>query len=207
MLGDSVPTMRLLLSRGADPNLGSVNGQTPLMTAAARGNVEAMQSLIERGAEVNAKDGAGETALMAACTNGNARAVRLLIERGADVKATSKRNETALGFAATAGVQASVEMLLAAGADVNVRNFRGYSPLMFASSSDTVPAGIIRLLLDKGADATFTGDYDEPAGVLATKRGHTEAAGLLGAGSPPPTASAAVAFRPSTVVHRSIATR
>lgn len=205
MLGDSVPTIRLLLSRGADPNLGSVNGQTPLMTAAARGNVEAMQSLIERGAEVNAKDGAGETALMAACTNGNARAVRLLIERGADVKATSKRNETALGFAATAGVQASVEMLLAAGAEVNVRNFRGYSPLMFASSSDTVPAGIIRLLLDKGADATFTGDYDEPAGVLAAKRGHTEAAGLLGAGSPPPTASAAVAVPPVTVVHRSIA--
>jgi ankyrin repeat protein len=116
---------------------------------------------------------------MAACTSGNAGAVRLLIENGADVKVKSKRNETALGFAATSGVQATVELLLSKGADVNVRNFRGYSPLMFAASSDTMPAGIIRLLLDKGADVSFTGDYDEPASALAAKRGHTEAARLL----------------------------
>ncbi len=181
MLGDSVSTMRLLFARGADPNLASANGQTPLMMAAARGNVEGMQLLIERGAKVDARDGAGETALMFAGTGGNAGAVQLLIERGADVKVKSKRNETALGFAATSGVQASVELLLAKGAEVNVRNFRGYSPLMFAASSDAMPAGVIRLLLDKGADASFTGDYDEPASVLAAKRGHTEAARLLGA--------------------------
>ena len=204
MLGNSVPTMRLLLSRGADPNLASANGQTPLMLAAARGNVEGMQLLIESGADVNSKDGAGETALMAACTSGNVRAVQLLIEQGADVKVRSKRNETALGFAATAGVQASVEMLLAKGADVNVRNFRGYSPLMFAASSDAMPAGIIRLLLDKGADAGFTGDYDEPASALAAKRGHTEAARLLGAGSSSPTASATAMVTSVDVSHRSI---
>ncbi len=204
MLGNGVPTMRLLLSRGADANLASANGQTPLMMAAARGDVEGMQLLIENGADVNSKDGAGETALMAACTSGNARAVQLLIEQGADVKVRSKRNETALGFAATAGVQASVEMLLAKGADVNVRNFRGYSPLMFAASSDAMPAGIIRLLLDKGADASFTGDYDEPASALAAKRGHTEAARLLGAGSPSPTASATAMATSVNVSYRSI---
>src|SRR5262245_22178664 len=186
LLGDGVPTIRLLFAKGADPNLASANGQTPLMMGAARGNVEGMQLLIEKGAQVNAKDGAGETALMSACTSGNAVAVRLLIEKGADVKIKSKRNETALGFAATSGVQASVELLLAKGAEVNVRNFRGYSPLMFAASSDAMPAGIIKLLLDKGADASFTGDYDEPASALAAKRGHTEAARLLGAGSSSP---------------------
>jgi ankyrin repeat protein len=189
MLGNGAQTMRLLLARGADPNLASANGQTPLMMA-ARGNIEGIRLLIEKGAEVNARDGAGETALMFACTGGNASAVRLLIERGADVKVKSKRNETALGFAATSGVQASVELLLANGAEVNVRNFRGYSPLMFAASSDAMPAGIIRLLLGKSADASFTGDYDEPASALAAKRGHTEAARLLGDGDPSPTADA-----------------
>jgi FOG: Ankyrin repeat len=201
MLGNGVPTIRLLLTSGADPNLASANGQTPLMMAAQRGNIEGIQLLIEKGADVNSKDGAGETALMFACSSGNARAVQLLIERGADVKVSSKRNETALGFAATAGVQASVEMLLAKGAEVNVRNFRGYSPLMFAASSDAMPAGIIRLLLDKGADASFTGDYDEPASALAAKRGHTEAARLLGAGSPSPTASATAATAMDTSVN------
>lgn len=192
MLGNGAPTMRRLLTKGADPNLAAVNGQTPLMMAASRANVEEMRLLIEKGADVNAKDGAGETALMIASGADNARAVQLLIERGADVKIRSKRNETALGFAATAGVQASVELLLAKGAEVNVCNFRGYSPLMFAASSDAMPAGIIKLLLEKGADASFTGDYDEPASALAAKRGHTEAAGLLGAALPSPTPSATV---------------
>ncbi|HSE37694.1 MAG TPA: ankyrin repeat domain-containing protein, partial [Blastocatellia bacterium] len=204
MLGDGVPTMRLLFARGADPNLASANGQTPLMMAAARGNIEAMRLLIERGAQVNARDGAGETALMASCTSGNAGAVRLLIENGADVKVKSKRNETALGFAATSGVEASVELLLAKGAEVNIRNFRGYSPLMFAASSDTMPAGIIRLLLDKGADASFTGDYDEPASALAAKRGHTEAARLLGAEPPSPADNATTKVIPGDISDRPI---
>jgi ankyrin repeat protein/mono/diheme cytochrome c family protein len=203
MLGNGVPTLRLLLSKGADPNLAAVNGQTPLMMA-ARFNIEAVRLLIEKGADMNAKDGAGETALMSACVGGDARAVRLLIERGADVKVTSKRNETALGFAATAGAQTSVEMLLAKGADVNVRNFRGYSPLMFAASSDALPAGIIKSLLAKGADASFTGDYDEPASALAAKRGHTEAARLLGAVSPSPSATAMAPLTPVSVSYRSI---
>ena len=183
ILGNGIPTVRLLFARGVDPNLASANGQTPLMMAAARGNVEGIRLLIEKGANVNARDGAGETALMFAGTSGNSAAVRLLIENGADVKVRSKRNETALGFAATSGVQESVELLLAKGAEVNVRNIRGYSPLMFAASSDAMPAEIIRLLLDKGADRSFTGDYDEPASVLAAKRGHTEAARLLDAES------------------------
>ena len=180
MLGDGIPTMRLLLARGADPNLASANGQTPLMMAAVRGNIEGMQLLIEKGANVNARDGAGETALMFTGTSGNVDGVRFLIEKGADVKVKSKRNETALGFAATSGVQESVELLLAKGAEVNVRNIRGYSPLMLAASSDAMPAGIIKLLLEKGADASFTADYDESANDLAAKRGHTEAARLLG---------------------------
>jgi ankyrin repeat protein len=204
MLGDGVSTMQLLFARGADPNLASANGQTPLMMAAARGNVQAMQLLLEKGAEVNARDGAGETALMFAGTSGNADGVRFLIEKGADVKVKSKRNETALGFAATSGVQASVELLLAKGAEVNVRNIRGYSPLMFAASSDALPAGIIRLLLDKGADTSFTGDYDEPASVLAAKRGHTEAARLLGAEPPSPADNATTKVVPVNVRDRLI---
>lgn len=204
MLGNGLSTIRLLLSKGADPNIGAVNGQTPLMLVAARGDVAGMPLLIKQGAKVDTRNGAGETALMAACAGGNTRAVQLLIEQGADVKATSKRNETALGFAATSGVQATIELLLAEGAEVNVRNFRGYSPLMFAASSDAMPAGIIKLLLDKGANTGFTGDYDEPASALAAKRGHTEAARLLGAVSPSPSAGATATLTPVSVSHRSI---
>ena len=207
MLGNGVSTMRLLLAGGADPNLASANGQTPLMMAATRGDVDGVQLLIEKGADVNATNGPGQTALMLACASGDARAVQLLIARGADVRVRSKLNETALGYAATAGVQSNVELLLAKGADVNVRNSRGYSPLMFAASSDAMPAGIIRLLLAKGADASFTGDYDEPASALAAKRGDTEAARLLGVVSPPPSAPATATVRAAHVGFRSLPDR
>ena len=91
----------------------------------------------------------------------------------------SKRNETALGNAATAGVEETVKLLLDHGADVNVRNIRGFSPLMLAASSDTMPAGVVKLLLAKGRrDRAITGDYDETARDLAAKRGDTDAHSL-----------------------------
>ena len=192
MLGNGNEILRMLLDAGGDPRIATANGQTPLMAAAIRGNVDAMTLLIGKGADVNARSGTGETALMFAATNGSPAAVRLLLERGADLTARSKRNETALGNAATAGVDETVRMLLEGGADVNTRNVRGYSPLMLAASSDAVPADVVKRLLARGADTTFTGDYDETARDLAAKRGHTDVTRLLGgaaAGGPEPAVS------------------
>ena len=67
---------------------------------------------------------------------------------------------------------------------MNVRNVRGYSPLMLAASSDTMPAGVVKALLAKGADTTFDGDYGETARDLASKRGDTEVTRLLGGVAP-----------------------
>lgn len=181
LLGNAVPVMKLLLAKGADPNIAIANGRTPLMAAAGRGDVEGMTLLLDAKGLVDAKDGAGETALMLAAGDGNPQAVRLLLDRGADATARTKRNETALGNAGTAGNEEIVRLLLDRGADVNVRNIRGYSPLMLAASSDAVPAGAVTLLLAKGADVSFTGDYDERARELAAKRGSTDVARLLGA--------------------------
>ena len=61
-----------------------------------------------------------------------------------------------------------------------MQNIRGFSPLMLAASSDTLPAGVVKLLLAKGANPLYTGDYDETARDLASKRGDTEVARLLG---------------------------
>ena len=179
-LGNGTAIVRLLLANGADPNLALANGRTPLMAAAGRGDVETLGLLIDAKAGVDVKDGAGETALILAAGDGNPHAVRLLLERGADARARTKRNETALGNASTTGDTDTVRLLLDHGAEVNVRNIRGYSPLMLAASSDTIPAGAVKMLLAKGADARFTGDYDETAQQMAAKRGDTEVTRLLG---------------------------
>src|SRR4029077_17555772 len=105
--------------------------------------------------------------------------VRLLLEKGADPNFRTKRNESALADAATAGYEETVKLLLDRGAEVNVQDIRGYSPLLYAAGSDTMPAGIVKMLLAKGADTKAEGD-GETARMLAAKRGDSEVARLLG---------------------------
>src|SRR5262245_52994160 len=50
---------------------------------------------------------------------------------------------------------------------------------MYAAYSEKMPAGIVRMLLAKGADTKVTGE-DETPQTLAGKRGDNEAARLLG---------------------------
>ena len=182
-IGNGLAVVRLLLANGADPNRVMANGRTPLMAAATRGDLEVMRALVDAKASVDVRNGAGETALMLAASDGNPQAVRFLLDRGADATARTKRNDTALGNAGTAGSAETVCLLLEHGAEVNVRNIRGYSALMLAASSDTIPAGVVKLLLAKGADTSFAADYDETARDLAAKRGDTEVTRLLGAPS------------------------
>jgi ankyrin repeat protein len=177
-MGNSVPVVRLLLDKGANPNAKTLNGMTPLI-AAARSNIDAMRVLIEKKADVNARNAAGGTALMAAAQTGRPEAIRMLLEKGADVNVKTKRNETALAEAATAGNEETVKLLLDHGADVNVQDIRGYTALLYAAGADAMPAGVVKLLLAKGADQTAKGD-DETARMLAAKRGDSEVARLLG---------------------------
>ncbi|MEO5739683.1 MAG: ankyrin repeat domain-containing protein [Vicinamibacterales bacterium] len=180
LLGHGLPVLRFLLDNGGDPNVATLIGLTPLNGAALRGDVDAMRLLIDKGAIVDAKSGAGTTALMSAAINGSPAAVQLLLEKGADANVRSKVGETPLGNAAGAGNAETVKMLLDRGADVNSRNDRGYSPLMLAAGSDALGADIVKLLLAKGADKSFSADYDETAHVLASRRGDTQATRLLG---------------------------
>jgi ankyrin repeat protein len=178
-VGNGNAILALLLEKGGDANLATANGQTPLMAAAGRGDVEAMRMLLDRKADVNARSGTGGTALLNAAAGRNPQAVELLLANGADPNVSTKRGETALANAATAGVAESVKLLLDRGAKVNARDDRGYSPLMYAAGSEAMPAGIVRMLLAKGADTDCTGE-GETARTLAAKRGGTEVARLLG---------------------------
>lgn len=178
-MGNSIPLLRLLLDKGASPDVKTLTGLTPLMAASGRANIEAMRLLIEKKADVNAKNEAGATPLIAAASTGKAEAVRMLLEKGADPNVKTKRNETALAAAATAGVEETAKLLLDHGAGVNVQDIRGYSPLLYAAGSDAMPAGIVKMLLAKGADLNAKGD-GETAQMLGGKRGDSEVARLLG---------------------------
>lgn len=175
----SEDVLALLLEKGANPNLATTNGRTPLMAAAAGGAVPLMRRLIEKKANVNAVSGTNSVALMDAASSRSVEAVNLLLASGANPNAATKRNQTALAMAAMYGSEDIVRVLLDRGADVNVRDERGYSPLMYAAYSEAMPAGIVKLLLAKGADRNVNGEGETPVS-LAAKRGDSEVARILG---------------------------
>jgi len=171
------PIVRILLDAGADPNLPTIVGVTPLFPAMVA-SLESAQLLLAKGANPNAKTAQGGTPLMSAANSGNPKAVALLLAKGVDVNARTKRGETALANAANEGSFESVNMLLEKGADPNTVDYRGYTPLMHAAYNDAVSADLIRLLLAKGAKIDVTGEGETPYS-LAAKRGETEVSRLL----------------------------
>src|SRR5438309_9910301 len=83
--------LKLLLDAKADVNAPLVRGETPLMSVADKGNIEAVRLLLDRGADVNVRESkGGQSALMWAVAGRHAEIVKLLVERGADVRARSK---------------------------------------------------------------------------------------------------------------------
>ncbi len=92
-----IEAMRILVEAGADPNLATDAGATPLMVAAGIGWVgnftqnapdsflEAIRYCLELGNDINAADSRGYTALHGAAGRGDSEMVRYLVEQGARI--------------------------------------------------------------------------------------------------------------------------
>ncbi len=107
-----------------DLKVDAVNGagETALMMAALRGQLDWMQRLLDRGARVNQE---GWTPLHYAATGPEPRAVALLLERAAAIDARSPNLSTALMMAVQYGAEDSALLLVGRGADAKLRNQRG----------------------------------------------------------------------------------
>ena len=111
-LSGDTTMMRLLLEHGADPNLATPAGTTPLMAAAGvnwvvaqtytespQALLEAVKLCLEHGADVNAVNSMGLTALLGAANRGVQRHHRLLVANGARLDVIDKEGRTPLRWA------------------------------------------------------------------------------------------------------------
>jgi beta-lactamase regulating signal transducer with metallopeptidase domain len=85
--GGHLEAVRLLLDRGADPNLALGGEGTPLIAAARKGRTEIVSLLLDRGAIIDQTAPRAGNALIQASMNGHLDVVKLLVARGADVNA------------------------------------------------------------------------------------------------------------------------
>jgi len=110
--------IKTLLDAGADHRLTTVDGTTPLMSAAGLGGATFTPGK-QRGFRMA----------------GAEEAVTLLVQAGADVNATNEADFTALHGASMRGLNEVVQYLVDKGARINARDFRGRTPYRLAEGA------------------------------------------------------------------------
>ncbi len=131
--GESLKVAKVLMeARGVDIEVRNHAGETPLMMAALKAEVDAAGALVAHGAAVR-KD--GWSPLHYAATGGSAAIVKLLLAKGAVLEARSPNGSTPLMMAARYGNEDAVDALLAAGADRGAKNDLGMDASAFAASA------------------------------------------------------------------------
>jgi ankyrin repeat protein len=155
-----------LLKSGADPNAPYGDGETPLMTAARTGSVDAVKMLLTFGASVAAREAwRGETALMWAAAENHAAVVKLLVELKADVNARSVHYE----FSKLTGGNGGI---------IHDRSEGGLTPLFFAARQGATEAAVV--LIEAGAEMhALEPQYGFTPMQTAIFNGHYDFAALL----------------------------
>ncbi len=133
-------------------NVLSSNGESPLMMAVFRGQVELAQQMISKGADVNKT---GWTPLHYAATAGHVLLINLLLENHAYIDAESPNKTTPLMMAAHYGTPGAVKLLLEEGADPLLKNDLDLSAIDFAqrankADSAEIIAAFVRAKVPKG---------------------------------------------------------
>ncbi|XP_062985937.1 transient receptor potential cation channel subfamily A member 1 [Elgaria multicarinata webbii] len=116
-------SIKLLLSRGANPNILNSNTMAPLHLAVQCLYNELVKIFVEHSTtDVNLEGEGGNTPVLVACYKDNSEALKLLIENGAKISKTNNMGCMPVHVAAFSGAKACMEIVMKKGEDL------GYSP-------------------------------------------------------------------------------
>ncbi|NQT02419.1 MAG: ankyrin repeat domain-containing protein [Planctomycetes bacterium] len=175
--------VEFLLNHGADTELETCTGHTPMMLAAwyaGDGKYETIKTLLEHGAKVNHKeDGDGSTALHYAAMYSGKEVMNLLISYGADVNARDEHQSTPLHQAAMLNNIEATKALVEHGADIFAKNYHDYSkPLAdgqyIRPSRDNMNKTAKEIALAARPGPKYKDKYKELAKYLQTKEEEKE---------------------------------
>lgn len=163
-----------LIAAGADVQVRSDSGFTPLLFAAQQGDEASARLLLDAGVDIDETGGDGSAALLVATESGHAGMVQFLVDAGANIDAVSA-GRAALHAAVQHQRPDIVALLLDLGAEPNVLlreqlprfagdlsvttgpgSMVGATPFWLAAKFTDV--GLMRLLVDRGADPRLPSD-------------------------------------------------
>ena len=168
--------VRAALASGVSPDARNFLGITPLMFAAATGNVEAAQELLRAGAMVDAPSPFG-SALTFAIAEGHPKMAELILDKGVTPEPGRIDGITPLMLAAGQGETEIERRLLEHGAKVEKKNENGATALTYAARFGK--AETARLLLEHGAQLEAADNRKWTPLMYAAANGHLTVVDLL----------------------------
>ena len=166
-----------LLNKGADPNITTKDGWTPLMIASENGHGDVVELLIENNVPVNTQSTDGTTAIFIASQNGHSSVVSTLLDKGADPNVTTNDGGTPLIIASQNGHGDVVELLLKKNVPVNTQSTDGTTAIFVASQNGH--STVVSTLLNNGADPNIATNNNITPLMKACQYGHGDVIELL----------------------------
>jgi ankyrin repeat protein len=164
------------LARGADPNARNWLNFTPLMWAAARGNLQIADILLAHGAKLEASSIYGSALTFATIGRYEKMALHLL-DRGASPDPSRLDGATPLMLAAANGHMTLIERLLKQKRNLNKRDGDGATALIYAARLGQ--SGAIQSLLNAGADGNIADGHGRTALMYAAANGYPRVVDML----------------------------
>jgi ankyrin repeat protein len=147
-------------------------GISALHAAAIMGNYTSVRLLLSQGAFVDIQRAGGTTPLHDAIVHQEVDIVECLLDSGASPLMRNDQGSSAFHLAAMFDGVQMLDLLLAAAPDTDITevNASKNAPLHIASMKNC--SGVVRWLLDKGANVDQVGEYERTPLHLASMHGH-----------------------------------
>lgn len=120
VINNNYDVAKLLLEKGANPNIKDKNGLTVLSLAVAKNSFYIVELLLKHKADINIKDNSNQTPLFIAVNNSNYEMIELLLIMGANPNIINITGTTVLNMAVSRNNHEIVKLLLRMGVKVNI---------------------------------------------------------------------------------------
>ncbi|KAL9609743.1 MAG: hypothetical protein Q9167_005513 [Letrouitia subvulpina] len=174
-----IPSIRLLLQSGADPNFRSNSQMSTLAKAVEKGNEQIAEILLEHGVDVNISSSGCGTALNIAVSKGQTNLVSLLLVYNADPNRRPWGTDPNLCKSISKGYDAITSLLLHNAPSLKIDDAASGRPTALQLAAKAGNVQLVKTLLGAGAQPDAHPMGEQTAMRAAATRGDMEMVRLL----------------------------